>query len=305
MTERQRLLRVGDDVEFHGIRYQLTTLVGDIAMLAAGGESPVAIQLTTLFAEKSFKLLNSAPIRRRVTGPSPLFEALPQDVQARARWLEGHVTEVLDGVPCNAEPTHVPQRSYNPQLTSLRQRDLAKLTELDEQGVQFSLSKLERLRRAYERQGILGLIDQRLIRRDPVAGHADQRVLDATVKVLEQNTHQSSGTTDRLMHQVRHELDAQHGAGTVAMPSRATFHRLVGRLAEGRHATGSARTRRTLAQQPSGPFGAVYPVRPGELMQIDSTALDTAVELNDGMVGRVELTPPPRPWMRPWWWLGV
>jgi len=62
------------------------------------------------------------------------------------------------------------------------------------------------------------------------------------------------------------------------------------RLAEGRHVTGSARTRRTLAQQPDGPFGAVFPVRPGELTQIDSTPLDVAVVLADGVVGRVELT---------------
>jgi putative transposase len=68
------------------------------------------------------------------------------------------------------------------------------------------------------------------------------------------------------------------------------FTALLKRLAEARHATGSARTRRTLAQQPDGPFGAVFPVRPGELMQIDSTPLDVAVVLADGVVGRVERT---------------
>lgn len=290
MTDRHEVLRIGDDVEFHGIRYQLTAFVGDIALLAVGGEAPVAIKVSTLFADKSFKALNIAPLRRRIAGPSPLFEALPREVQQKARWLEAHVTEVLDGVPCNAGPTHVPQRIYNPQLTSLRQRDLAKIAEINTQGAQFSLSKFERHRRAYERQGILGLVDQRLIRRDPVAGKTDQRVVDATVKVLEQNVHQSSGTTDRLMRQVVHVLAAEHGPGVVAMPSRATFHRLVSRLGEGRHATGSARTRRTLDQQLAGPFGAVYPVRPGELMQIDSTPLDIAVELDDGVIGRVELT---------------
>ncbi len=108
MTDRQELLRVGDDVEFHGTRYQLTALVGDVAMLAASGESPVAIKLSALFADKSLKLLNSLPLRRRITGPSPIFEALPQKVRQKASWLEGHVTEILDGVPCNAEATHAP-----------------------------------------------------------------------------------------------------------------------------------------------------------------------------------------------------
>src|SRR5690606_8591472 len=94
----------------------------------------------------------------------------------------------------------------------------------------------------------------------------------------------------RLWRDMVRELEAQHGAGEVPLPSRATFHRLLKRLAEARHATGSARTRRTLAQQPDGPFGGVFPVRPGELMQIDSTPLDVAVVLADGVVGRVELT---------------
>ena len=288
MTGGRGLLRLGGDVEFHGLTYRLTGLDGDVAILAVGGESPVAIKLGSLFADASFKILDPSPLRRRITGPSMLFESLPQEVQNRARWLEGHITEVLDGVPCDAEPNHVANRIYNPQVTSARQRDLAKLAELDELGEHFSLSKLQRLRRAYEQQGLLGLVDQRLIRRDTVAGQTDQRVVDAVVKVLEHNTHQSTGTMDRLMRQVREQLESEHGI--VPLPSRATFHRLVGRLAAGRHATGSARTRRTLAQQPEAPFGAVYPVRPGELMQIDSTALDIAVELEDGVIGRVELT---------------
>lgn len=123
------------------------------------------------------------------------------------------------------------------------------------------------------KKGILGLIDQRLIRKVPIAGQTDQRVFDALLSILEANTQQSTRSIDRLMKQGRKQLENEHGPGTVPMPSRATFHRLIGRLAEGSHPTGSARTRRTLAQQPSGPFGAVYPVRPGELMQIDSTDL--------------------------------
>ena len=68
---------------------------------------------------------------------------------------------------------------------------------------------------------------------------------------------------DRLTRQVRQQLESEYGAGVVPLSSRATFHRLVARLAQGRHATGSTRTRLTLSQQPNAPFGAVYPIRPG------------------------------------------
>ncbi|MGW4018244.1 Mu transposase C-terminal domain-containing protein, partial [Rhodococcus ruber] len=62
------------------------------------------------------------------------------------------------------------------------------------------------------------------------------------------------------------------------------------RLREGRHATGSARTRRTLDRQPQAPFGTVVATRPGEWMQIDSTPFDVAVRLDEDLAGRVELT---------------
>jgi hypothetical protein len=52
------LLRLADDVEFHGLTYRLTGLGGDVAMLAVGGKSPVAIKLGSLFADASFKILD-------------------------------------------------------------------------------------------------------------------------------------------------------------------------------------------------------------------------------------------------------
>jgi hypothetical protein len=76
----------------------------------------------------------------------------------------------------------------------------------------------------------------------------------------------------------------------VAIPSRQTFDRLRRRLAAARHATGSARTRRSLANQPDGPFSTVTATRPGEWMQIDSTPFDVAVRLDQDVTGRVELT---------------
>ncbi|QCB97633.1 transposase [Arthrobacter sp. PAMC25564] len=290
MTTKPVLLKLGDDVEFHGITYRLTALDGDVAMLAVAGEAPVAMKVGSLLADETFRIVGTRPTRRRITGPSPLFDSLPPEVRQKARRLEGHITEVLDGVPCNADPGQVARRTYNFAHTSLRQRDQAKLAELHELGETMSIGSLQRLRYAYGKKGVIGLVDKRLIRRVPVAGQTDQRVVDAILSTLEANTQQSSGSMDRLMRQVRKQMESEHGPGIVPFPSRATFHQLIGRLAAGRNATGSARTRRTLAQRPEAPFGAVYPVRPGELMQIDSPPLDIAVELDDGVIGRVELT---------------
>lgn len=82
----------------------------------------------------------------------------------------------------------------------------------------------------------------------------------------------------------------EHGEGMVPLPSTATFYRLVARVAEGRHTFGQATTRRSLANRPDPPFGAVHPLRPGEWVQVDTTPLDVLVLLDDGTVGRAELT---------------
>lgn len=283
-------LSIGQDIELHGIRYQVNAFEGGAVILSSAGSAPAIIKLGALYADPSFKILEQPKTHRRITGSSPLFESLPRAVQDRARWLEGHITEVLDGVALNEESGCEPRSEYNITVHSLRQRELSKCAELKRLGEEISFSTFQRLRIAYEREGIIGLTDQRLTRATPLRGQTDPRVVEALQTVLERNIHESSGTLDRLIRQVRLQLEEDYGIGVVPVPSRTTFHRLVNRLVQGKHATGSARTRRTLAQQPETPFSSVYPVRPGELMQIDSTPLDVAIELDDGIIGRAELT---------------
>jgi hypothetical protein len=74
------------------------------------------------------------------------------------------------------------------------------------------------------------------------------------------------------------------------MPSPATFDRLVDVMDRGRHTFGDATTRRTQANRPPTPFTRTSAARPGEVVQIDSTPLDVMAVLDDGVVGRVELT---------------
>jgi hypothetical protein len=49
-------------------------------------------------------------------------------------------------------------------------------------------------------------------------------------------------------------LAADKAGVPVEMPLRATFYRIFEKLSHGIHVTGSARTRRSLADQPEGPF---------------------------------------------------
>ncbi|MFI0239329.1 Mu transposase C-terminal domain-containing protein [Streptomyces sp. NPDC016845] len=100
----------------------------------------------------------------------------------------------------------------------------------------------------------------------------------------------SSRTIGFTLWRTQQILSGRKETAEVELPSRATLYRLFDRLAVGTHATGSARTRRSVGARPSGPFGEVPASAPGELMQIDSTPMDVLVRLDDGVAEKVELT---------------
>ncbi|GAA2232106.1 DDE-type integrase/transposase/recombinase [Promicromonospora sukumoe] len=289
MSVRNTSLRLRDTLRLGTQTWSVGAIHDGTVHLTAPGRASMTITVSALLGDPTFEVVGD----RRARGPlggTALFDGLPEPVQKRARWWEQHVTEVIDGVPCTASPGTPAKLEYDPQRRTLHEREKSKHEELTGAGETLSLRTVKRMRRDYERDGLLGLADKRFVPTRPVAGRADPRVVDALREVLAQNTHQSSGTVMRLEREVRAVLERTHGPGAVPMPSESTFRRLLKRLAEGRHATGSARTRRTLAQQPDRMFGAVAPVRPGELVEVDSTPLDVAVVLADGFVGRVELT---------------
>jgi putative transposase len=216
---------------------------------------------------------------------------LPESVLNDARWWEGHIVEMLTGVAPGASPGTPPRPEYDPPATTLMERERAKAAELAALGREDASERtLRRKRKCYGDKGLEGLVDGRLDREKPETGWAEDRVVAVVRQVIEEAVDQSSRTATFLMWKTEQVLAAEYGTGTVPMPSRATFFRLLRRLSRGRHTTGSARTRRSMANQPEHPYGTYTVLRPGELMEIDSTPLNIAVRLPRGVVGRVELT---------------
>ena len=286
-VSRLPVLGAGDQVRFRGEVRRVTKLAAGAAYLAG---LELAVALTELFADPDFAVVTAGS--RAPLPPEGLLEVLPAEVTGQARWLEGHVAEVVSGLAADAGPDAVPRPGYDPAVTSLRQREIAKVAELRIAGHQVPLRTLQRLRRNYETEGVWGLVDHRFTRQSPPAGRVDERVVDAVRRAVADETGRSTGTVDRLRRTVVQILAAEHGVTdpSLVMPSRATFYRLVARVSAGRHTFGSARTRRSLAKRPDGPFGTVVSVRPGEWMQIDSTPVDVRVVLDNGMIDRAELT---------------
>jgi putative transposase len=279
-------LRVGDEVLVDGAAYTVAGLSGAHARLVdmTGAESSVAP--ADLLRAPGFQIATRSAGR---VAPAGLLDSLPADAVEQARWWERHIAEVITGVAPEAGRSARPKPQYDPTTRTLRQRELAKVGELADGGHTVPLSTLQRLRLAYEKRGVWGLVDHRITRRP--GARTDERVLAAIGQAVAEQTSRSTGTVTRLRRRVEQILTDEHGLDPASvMPARATFYRLAGRIAAGKHTFGSARTRRSLAQRPDGPFGTVVAVRPGEWTQIDSTPLDVRVVLDNGVVDRVELS---------------
>lgn len=267
-----------------------------LAVTAVTGASVRLSDVTGQVSEMPLAPVLGDPTLEVVTRPrAPLppsggLEILPGELLEQARWWERHITEVLTGRLPDRDPGGQAKAEYDPAVTTLRQRELAKVAELEAAGRRVPLSTLQRLRLAYERQGLWGLVDGRATRSSSVTGRADPRVAEAVRQAIAEETDRSTGTVGRLERRTRKILDAEYGADAPPMPSRRTFYRLAERLAAGRHTFGSARTRRSAAKPPDGPFGTVSAARPGQWTQIDSTPLDVRVVLDNGLIDRVELT---------------
>ncbi|MFE9328841.1 Mu transposase C-terminal domain-containing protein [Nocardia sp. NPDC052278] len=244
------------------------------------------VALARLLGDPTLELVATAP----VTPPLRSLDRLPDHVVEQALWWEQHLMEVLTGLPPDPAPGAVMRPEYDLRRRSLRERELAKLDELHRLGHRVGLTTLKRQRRNYERDGIWGLVDHRATRQRSAAGRVDDRVVAAVRQAIGEETDRSTGTVTRLRRRVEQLLTAEYGTDAPPVPAERTFYRLVQRISSGKHTFGSARTRRSLAKQPEGPFGSVTAARPGELMQIDSTPLDVRVVLDGGLVDRVELT---------------
>ncbi|MGF6885976.1 putative transposase [Nocardia sp. GAS34] len=284
-VSRPPRLQVGEEIRFEGASYTVVALSGERARLAdvTGAERDLA--LGELLSASGFAIVTAASA---ALPPQGLLEGVRPDKVEQARWWEHHIVEVITGVPPEAGRAARPRPEYDPATCSLRQRELAKVDELSREGNSAPLSTFQRMRLAYEKQGVWGLIDHRSTRRP--GARTDERVLAAIGKAVAEQTNQSTGTVGRLRRRVEQLLAADEIDPASVMPARATFYRLVEQIAAGKHTFGSARTRRSLAQRPEGPFGTVMALRSGEWTQIDSTPLDVRVVLDNGVVDRVELT---------------
>ena len=281
-------LGIGDRVRFGGRDQVVIGVSGPAVRLADAGGEVVTVSVFGLLADEDFAVLDARP-RPGVPAVSVL-DGLPAEAVQEARWWQRHIVEVLTGIPADAEEGMVPRPEYDPAVVTLTRREQAKAAELTAAGHPVTASAIAKRRRRYQEQGLIGMIDHRAGKRMPPHGRADAAVVAAMRQAISEAAGDSTRTAVFVLRRTRQILAESGGEPDGGMPSRSTLYRLFSRLQDGRHTTGSASTRRSLAGRPEGPFGQAPAAAPGDLMQIDSTPLDVLVRLDSGVTGRVDLT---------------
>jgi transposase InsO family protein len=283
---RRRRVGVGDRILAGGVPNVVVSVSGTQVRLADDEGTVQTVTAAELADAARFGI--PSPVRPRGPRPEAGLNGLPAAAVEEASWWEAHLAEVVYGLRPGVPAGTRPGPQYDPEHTSLTEREKAKAAELSAAGKPVPASTVKHRRQRWEAYGLPGLVDRRLARRKRPAGRSDEQVVTAMRQAIGETSSASSRTAGYVIWRAKEILAGSGYDGPV--PSDRTFYRLFGTLSHGRQVTGPASTRRSLAGRPAGMFGSLPVSAPGEVVQIDSTPLDVLVLLDDGVPGRVELT---------------
>lgn len=288
MTGGSPGIALGRRVHYRGRDWLVVEVQGSQVTLTQHAGEVCAVLLTHLVGADDFASLD-AP-RQLPVASEALLEGVDAGELARACRLEAHILQVEHGCPPGAEA--VPDPRYDLATTSLLGRVAAKVQELAGTDLATSDRHLRRARARYRAEGLLGLIDGRVLRKappsDPLA-KADSRVLTALAAAMAARTGSATITRRALFVHVRAALRDEHGPN-MPIPHEREFYRLAAQMDRGLHTFGAATTRRTTANRPDRPFTSGVALRPGEQVQIDTNTIDILCRYGDGVIRRAELT---------------
>ena len=287
--QRPGRLAIGDRVRLAGTLHTVIAVAGTAVRLAGSSGVVTEMSLAQLLMSEGFEMVSASS--RPPLPPSTPLDGLPEAVAAEALWWERHIVEVLRGVPPQAPAGTRPKPEYDPAAVSLTRREQAKAAELTAAGRPVTASAIAKRRRRYEARGVAGMADHRTGKPATPHGRADPAVVEAMRQAIAEADAGVLADGDLLVLADRADPGGCPRAGQWwSCRHSAVFTGCWSKLSAGKHTTGSARTRRSLADRPDGPFGEADAWAPGEMMQMDSTPLDVLVRLDDGVAGRVDLT---------------
>ncbi|WP_337249831.1 helix-turn-helix domain-containing protein [Rhodococcus ruber] len=241
-------LRPGVRLWFEGTSWEVVALHGGEVSLRSG-QSLQRVAVTELAARGVSRVGEGGTVDPAAVVLSSLTASKRRELDVRA----GHVRSVL--------------AAANEDGTDLESVLAAKAGELH-----VSVRTLYRWIAGFRASGVAGLADTRI--RSRYGTSVDPRWDAACLRVLDRYVAASTPTMGAVIEAVARDLEVEFGPGVVRLPSKATAYRRLRLLSKGRHAFGSAKGRRSVADRPTGVFGRLRATRPGEYVVLDTTPLD-------------------------------
>ncbi|WP_347354821.1 hypothetical protein [Intrasporangium sp.] len=130
-----KAVRVRDTVRFEDRDWRVLGVCDDHVDLSSTGVSDRVVSRPTLLGAPDFAVLGGQ--QRRPLVRTPEFDALPQAVQDAAVWWAEQLAEVVDGCLSTGEGPN-----FDVSVTTLRQREVAKVAQLASRGRDVSLRML-------------------------------------------------------------------------------------------------------------------------------------------------------------------
>ena len=281
-----RRLEVGVQVRFEGRTWQVSGLVEGRVYLAGEDGATGCVLAAHLVTADSFDVVGQADPQLPAAG---VWAALPLAARERAlAWLR-HIREIETGLPGGLASGGAPRPEYDPQHFTLAEREHAKARELAQLGwAKVSRATVQRMRLAYQRQGLLGLVDKRSLRARSGTGRTDERVVAAVLEALRRLRGRKATTVKQVIALAERIVADTHGPGRVSLPAQSSLYRLVKALSDPAEPVGSAA--RTATGPGRGGGGLSAALRPGERVRVATARLGVQVVGEDGRPVAVSVT---------------
>lgn len=290
-------VRLFDFIEFDGRAWQVVAQDGtELALRDLGTNRIRKVPVLDLLQDDS--LLPDEGSQESRFEDLSVLDTVPTQTADRALFVHRQVYEVLHGYPPqwarlnDDEQTEEeingiePNLDYDPSNT-LESRIEAKVEELRKAGTPLGKRSLKGYIARYRDEGIAGLVDKRTTQQTSPTGTMDPRVVALLEQIIERQGTISTGSKSRIIGQLRLEAAALELPLTMA---DSTIYRIISQIDRASlHTFGNATTRRTQGNKPDRSYGAQKPIRPGELVEIDSTPFDVLMVMPDKTVSRPTL----------------
>ncbi|MBT2508517.1 DDE-type integrase/transposase/recombinase [Streptomyces sp. ISL-98] len=287
-------VRLGDRVMWQGVAHQVVAFHGPAAVLLAEETStPVEVLYAAMVSAPGFAVLDgdNSPV---APAPMPAVDDPPSKAQRKqaARWHR-HMKELDTGVlPGSSEA----RPGYEPGVTTLAERYACKSRELAAAGIEISAKTLESMRLKWKRAGENPLV--LIERRSRESGHrTDPRVIEIMRDVVMAHSRGSGVDIQTIWEEVldvvqerfKAELEDPQEAQRLLL-KRATFYRRMEDTGLAEYLAAPTRRRAQRASKPLPPYRPSHALRPGEVVQIDTSPLKVKALGDDAQVVSAELT---------------